>query len=141
MPVRLVYCYDSADSGYRQDPDKHLAVLQREQLIAGWHEELITWDHNARVWEAETGRQLAELKGHTDAVLSATYRLDGKRIVTASEDSTARVWDVSPETQTADQLAKLIRCKMGTRFDREDSDIIIPILPNFDECLPSPQLP
>jgi WD40 repeat protein len=26
-------------------------------------------------------------------VLSAAFRLDGKRIVTASEDKTARVWD------------------------------------------------
>lgn len=98
-------------------------------------------DKTARVWEAETGRQVAELKGHGDIVWSATYSPDGKRIVTASADKTARVWNMSVETQTADQIAKLIRCKVGARFDREDSNLIIPSLPNPAECLPSPQPP
>ncbi len=100
-----------------------------------------SYDNTARVWEAETGCQVAELKGHGDIVWSATYSPDGKRIVTASADKTARVWNMSVETQTADQIAKLIRCKVGARFDREDSNLIIPSLPNPAECLPSPQPP
>jgi WD40 repeat protein len=51
-------------------------------------------DHTARVWDAETGRLLIELKGqHQQAVHSASYSSDGRRIVTASEDHTAQVWD------------------------------------------------
>jgi len=34
-----------------------------------------------------------ELKGHTDAVQSVAYSADGKKIVTASHDHTARIWD------------------------------------------------
>ena len=37
--------------------------------------------------------QLAVLSGHRDQVHSAAYSPDGTRIVTASEDKTARVWD------------------------------------------------
>jgi WD40 repeat protein len=37
----------------------------------------------------------AVLQGHTDAVLSASFSPDGRRIVTTSKDGTARVWDVS----------------------------------------------
>ena len=33
------------------------------------------------------------LKGHTGYVRSAAFSGDGKRVVTASRDSTARVWD------------------------------------------------
>jgi len=37
--------------------------------------------------------QLAVLSGHADIVLSAAYSPDGSRIVTASQDKTARIWD------------------------------------------------
>jgi len=52
-----------------------------------------SFDHTARVWDAETGHLLATLTGHTDDVLDAAFSPDGKRIVTASKDDTARVWD------------------------------------------------
>ncbi|MEH2372676.1 MAG: ribosome assembly protein 4, partial [Nostoc sp.] len=48
-------------------------------------------DNTARVWDI-SGKQIAELKGHTQAVYSANFSPDGKRIVTASLDNTARVW-------------------------------------------------
>ncbi|MEH1844713.1 MAG: ribosome assembly protein 4, partial [Nostoc sp.] len=36
-----------------------------------------------------------QLKGHTSIVYSASFSPDGKRILTASDDKTARVWDIS----------------------------------------------
>ncbi len=38
-------------------------------------------------------RQIALLSGHTERVFSAAYSPDGARIVTASADKTARIWD------------------------------------------------
>ena len=37
----------------------------------------------------------ATLEGHTDGVWSAAFSPDGKRIVTASKDGTARLWDAA----------------------------------------------
>ena len=53
-----------------------------------------------RGWEwrwlnATSDASLAELKGHTWGVTSAKFSPDGTRIVTASEDGTARVWDAT----------------------------------------------
>jgi WD40 repeat protein len=36
------------------------------------------------------------LKGHTGPVTSASFSPDGSRIVTASWDNTAKVWDMRP---------------------------------------------
>jgi WD40 repeat protein/serine/threonine protein kinase len=43
--------------------------------------------------DARFDRSLAALIGHTGGVLSASFSPDGTRIVTASTDKTARVWD------------------------------------------------
>jgi serine/threonine protein kinase len=45
--------------------------------------------------------QLAVLSGHGDIVFSAAYSPDGSRIVTASDDKTARVWDARTGAQLA----------------------------------------
>jgi WD40 repeat protein len=45
------------------------------------------------VWDAITGKEILTLTGHTHEVFSASFSSDGKRIVTGSQDNTAKVWD------------------------------------------------
>jgi WD40 repeat protein len=47
------------------------------------------------VWDAKDGKLVATLQGHTGSVLSAEFSADGTRVVTASEDHTARLWPVT----------------------------------------------
>lgn len=51
------------------------------------------------VWDACSGKKLAELIGHGDIVQSAEFSTDGTRVVTGSSDGTARVWDASTGEQ------------------------------------------
>ncbi len=44
------------------------------------------------------GHALLELKGHTGEVTSVAFSPDGTRIVTGSEDQTAKVWDARTGT-------------------------------------------
>jgi WD40 repeat protein len=50
-------------------------------------------DFVARVWDSDTGKQIAVLKGHEGPVTSVAFNPGGQRIVTASHDKTARIWD------------------------------------------------
>ena len=59
-------------------------------------------DNTARLWDAETGREVATLKGHDGPVYSAAFSPDGKRVVTASYDKTARLWDAETGREIAD---------------------------------------
>ena len=60
-----------------------------------------SFDQTARIWDADTAKQLAVLSGHGDAVVSAAWSPDGRRIVTASFDHTARIWDAAAGVQLA----------------------------------------
>jgi WD40 repeat protein len=62
-------------------------------------------DRTARIWNAQTGLQVAALQGHQGLVGSASYSPDGARIVTSSDDKTARIWDARVPADIAGQIA------------------------------------
>ena len=50
-------------------------------------------DGTIRIWDAETGKVVGELLGHTGVVNSVAFSPDGKLLVSSS-DRTAQIWDV-----------------------------------------------
>src|SRR5262249_50519485 len=48
-----------------------------------------------------SGKEIAILKGHTGALFSAAFSGDGRRVVTASFDDTARMWDAESGKEIA----------------------------------------
>jgi WD40 repeat protein len=58
------------------------------------------------VWEAESGKELLTLRGHSGFVSAVAFSPDGKRLATASwEDHTAKVWEAVVEL--ADEVSIL----------------------------------
>jgi WD40 repeat protein len=56
------------------------------------------------VWETSSGKELTTLIGHSSIVNSAVFSPDGSKILTASDDKTAKVWD----TVSGKELTTLI---------------------------------
>jgi dipeptidyl aminopeptidase/acylaminoacyl peptidase len=55
------------------------------------------------VWDAQTGKEITRLEGHTGHLNSAVFSPDGRRVLTASNDNTARIWDA----QTGIEITRL----------------------------------
>ena len=50
-------------------------------------------DGTARVWELDSGRTLATLRGHSGPVLGVSFSPDGSLVATSSNDGTAKLWE------------------------------------------------
>ena len=80
--------------------ERQLLLLQRKALLPGSlsspsGQQLLTIQGNVVQLSNATGKLIAELKGHQDRIKDANFSPDGQRIVTASNDRTVRVWDLT----------------------------------------------
>ncbi len=64
---------------------------------AGSHKDLVAVGYapdGVSLWDAETGKELGKLEGHSNWVVSLAFSPDGRFLVSGSGDSTARIWSV-----------------------------------------------
>jgi WD40 repeat protein len=75
-------------------PDgKRLATASKAFSPDGKRLATASADDTAKVWDAESGKELFTLRGHSSSFFDVAFSPDGKRLATASEDQTAKVWD------------------------------------------------
>ena len=60
-----------------------------------------TDDNELSIWASVMGKELLVLKGHEARINSAAFSPDGARIISASYDRTARVWDAKSGKEIA----------------------------------------
>jgi WD40 repeat protein len=70
------------------DDGKYLAA-------AGYDERVSVWEN----WQNAQPRLRFELKGHCDGITSVLMLEDNRRVITASDDGTLRVWDLVKEQE------------------------------------------
>ncbi|MBI2900103.1 MAG: hypothetical protein HYY17_07950 [Planctomycetes bacterium] len=51
-------------------------------------------DATLKLWEVESGKEIATWKGHEKEVSSVAFSPDGKRALSGSEDNTLKLWEV-----------------------------------------------
>jgi WD40 repeat protein len=59
--------------------------------------------NEARLYDFATGKRLRVYQGHIQAITSADFSPDGKKLATASMDKTIRIWD----TDSSEEIAKI----------------------------------
>jgi hypothetical protein len=82
-------------------------------------------DNTVKVWDAQTGKLLYLLPGHTGAVLSVAYRGDGKQLASGSADRTVKVWDLGTRKELH-TLAGHAGAVTGVAFSPDGKQIASP---------------
>ena len=96
-PDPFLRAFTSATSGAASRPNgyKWLEPRKREAPLNGYLSAgtLIALCRSTISRDADSGKEIAQHKGYTGPVRSAGFNPDGKRVVTASDDNTARIWE------------------------------------------------
>lgn len=109
----LVWDYETGDTLYSVTHDTSIVPLNAANFDYSG-EYLITAgnDFVANMWNAKNGSFIAKLLEHTSSVQSATFNFDRSRVLTASWDSTAKVWNLKKrdlQTDSSDCVFSIIR--------------------------------
>jgi len=77
-------------------------------------------DKTAKVFDAETGKQMITFAAHNQNVTEAVFFSDGKRVVSAGDDRKLRIWNVADAKETRDigGLGSEISCLTFLAEDR-----------------------
>jgi WD40 repeat protein/serine/threonine protein kinase len=78
--------------------------------------------NDVELWDAQSGRRLAVLRGHTGPIMAVKYSPDGTAIASASDDGTIRLWDSSGQG-AEDVLRGHAGPVMGVAFSPDGSRI------------------
>ncbi len=91
-------------------------VASRVRAVLRGHDDWVFWvawspdgrrlatassDQTARIWDAESGNEIAVLHGHDDRVQAVVWSPDGRRLATGSDDRTVRIWDADSGRELA----------------------------------------
>lgn len=80
-------------------------------------------DDTGRIWHAESGMLVAEMRGHESSIWCMNVSRAGDRVITGSEDTTSRIWD----TTTGEELVTLrehTEPVWAVAFSPDDNEVV-----------------
>ncbi len=70
-----------------------------------------SWDNSLKLWDADSGREIRKLTGHTAFVFSVAFSPDGRWLASGSRDGSTRIWE--PNTNTGQERIALVSLREG----------------------------
>ncbi len=92
--------YDAQINTVAFSPDGQYVISGGCDEITMSYEGYVCIEGTARVWEANTGREISRMT-HAGDVTSVAFSPDGKYAISGSEDKTARVWEAATGREMA----------------------------------------
>ena len=92
--LKALYVGQSRDA-YTPATVKFIAYSPDGTKIVTTNDVMANLDKTIRIWDTESGRELGTLDENPRRSRSAVFSPDGKKIVVASADGNARIWDLS----------------------------------------------
>lgn len=85
---------------------KLIGFAEHLSAVAITRDKLVISDSNTalKVWNLKTGEELFTLKGHSDLVRAIAVTSDGTKAISASWDSTVKVWNLKDTAVTNNQI-------------------------------------
>ena len=77
----------------------------------------IARDQTARLWDALSGQPVTPPWRHDGAITQATFSRNSRRVLTASLDGHARLWDLTLENRSLADLTLLTQVMHGRKLD------------------------
>ncbi len=53
-----------------------------------------SWDHSIKLWDAETGKETANLVGSDSSVYALAFSADGRQLAAATAQGSVSLWDM-----------------------------------------------
>lgn len=74
-------------------------------------------EDSPKIWDAQSGKQLAVFDAHAGAVDAISFSPDGRRLLTTGRDGALKVWKTGYEVRTPEEIASLVRQRTPWRLD------------------------
>ena len=64
-------------------------------------------DKYATVWDANTGKQVLKLEGHSSSIQAAIFSFDDKKVFTVGIDQNLIIWEVNLKEKSKSELSRI----------------------------------
>ncbi|MFW6437588.1 MAG: TIR domain-containing protein [Armatimonadota bacterium] len=126
-PDNTIRIWDATQTAQTPRPQGPVKDWVRATSVSPDERRVVTGcdDETVGLWDTSTGLQIGRMTGHSGPVLSVDFSNDGRLVVSASSDSTIRVWCVERLTEILRIRCFQLDALEGVCFSSDDRQVVV----------------